>query len=247
MSATTITAVEVTLEGVNVSGADMRVYDSSMEAAQSMIELASHLKHRRSMVQSPDRHQHMCAEGCVCRSPTFNTSLQVVLAMQDHGDSLGPYCVDMEKNFSGLLVWDWRTCDSVDLSDDTDTVASSAPKTLNTEHFAFSDPFSGPLPVSVPGVNGFAIWMVPESNPLYQFSLQKEVDDSWHPIAVGAPEAGGEFCAICQTSGGAPTTRTPCGHSFHITCLEAWVQRKPVCPVCNQSQREQHQDVIDLS
>jgi hypothetical protein len=28
------------------------------------------------------------------------------------------------------------------------------------------------------------------------------------------------------------STRTPCGHAFHVTCLTSWLERATTCPSC---------------
>lgn len=43
-------------------------------------------------------------------------------------------------------------------------------------------------------------------------------------------------CAICLETmlNNGPTTRTPCKHKFHSTCLDTWLIRNNSCPECRQ-------------
>lgn len=43
-----------------------------------------------------------------------------------------------------------------------------------------------------------------------------------------------EECAIClEEDGGSRGARLPCGHAFHRLCVERWLVRGRVCPLCN--------------
>ena len=43
-----------------------------------------------------------------------------------------------------------------------------------------------------------------------------------------------EECAICMDSlaTGGPASEIPCGHKFHIACLETWASEHTSCPCC---------------
>ena len=43
---------------------------------------------------------------------------------------------------------------------------------------------------------------------------------------------GGEVCAVCLGGEGVGWAGTPCGHVFHMKCLEEWGRLRLVCPVC---------------
>ena len=44
-------------------------------------------------------------------------------------------------------------------------------------------------------------------------------------------------CAICKEIcvSGDELRTLPCTHQYHTKCLDAWVQNKPTCPLCNES------------
>lgn len=45
-----------------------------------------------------------------------------------------------------------------------------------------------------------------------------------------------EVCSICldPTSSSDQRRRLPCGHEFHSSCLDEWLERKAFCPVCRR-------------
>ena len=43
------------------------------------------------------------------------------------------------------------------------------------------------------------------------------------------------ICAICREvmeSDGGDVHTTPCGHDFHIHCIDRWNRVRPTCPLC---------------
>jgi hypothetical protein len=44
----------------------------------------------------------------------------------------------------------------------------------------------------------------------------------------------GKYCGVCceQHLNGATCLRMPCGHLYHVQCLEPWLQKHCTCPVC---------------
>uniref|UniRef100_A0A0R3WZA4 RING-type domain-containing protein n=1 Tax=Hydatigena taeniaeformis TaxID=6205 RepID=A0A0R3WZA4_HYDTA len=47
-------------------------------------------------------------------------------------------------------------------------------------------------------------------------------------------DAYADWCAICyEAMSVGNAKRTLCGHMFHSKCLMQWVQRRPICPMCN--------------
>jgi hypothetical protein len=50
-----------------------------------------------------------------------------------------------------------------------------------------------------------------------------------------------KFCAVCQESNGDElhcVRELPCGHVYHIRCIDRWLEENTWCPVCKQSLRE---------
>jgi hypothetical protein len=69
-------------------------------------------------------------------------------------------------------------------------------------------------------------------------------------VARVVPGLGEDSCSICRESISMQqsTTRTPCDHWFHHTCIARWISSRansPTCPVCRQSLSEQFIDVIE--
>ena len=52
--------------------------------------------------------------------------------------------------------------------------------------------------------------------------------------AVGQTEASGELCAVCLSalSEGELVRRLHCRHCFHQVCVDEWLVRRAVCPLC---------------
>lgn len=52
------------------------------------------------------------------------------------------------------------------------------------------------------------------------------------------PASSSEPCAICLDSLDKVVTQLPCGHQFHSSCVDYWLQAKPKCPVCRRNVAE---------
>lgn len=51
--------------------------------------------------------------------------------------------------------------------------------------------------------------------------------------------AANTTCAICQENVTCATRLRQCGHCFHGSCIDQWLQMNPRCPVCRDDIREQ--------
>lgn len=51
--------------------------------------------------------------------------------------------------------------------------------------------------------------------------------------------AEGSVCTVCQESVTTATRLRACGHFFHASCIDQWLQMNPRCPVCRHDIREQ--------
>ncbi len=51
--------------------------------------------------------------------------------------------------------------------------------------------------------------------------------------------AAGTVCAICQEAVTCATRMRHCGHTFHGSCIDQWLQMNPRCPVCRHDVRDQ--------
>ena len=62
--------------------------------------------------------------------------------------------------------------------------------------------------------------------------------DTLQVYRAGSPVAS-ERCEVCfaQLNSQATAGLNPCGHTFHTTCIELWMQRQENCPYCRQAVR----------
>lgn len=66
-------------------------------------------------------------------------------------------------------------------------------------------------------------------------SQEELVEPPAPPAAIGAlPQGcGGATCAVCLEDAAAEdAAKLPCGHEFHRACIDQWLRRSGVCPVC---------------
>jgi hypothetical protein len=60
-------------------------------------------------------------------------------------------------------------------------------------------------------------------------------DDDELDDAADAPRGGAaRACAVCLAAlrGGDECRRLPCLHAFHVACVDGWLARSRLCPVC---------------
>lgn len=53
--------------------------------------------------------------------------------------------------------------------------------------------------------------------------------------AVAVADENSDYCAICLNDicrGDSYRELSECGHSFHCTCIDAWLQSHSTCPLC---------------
>ncbi|XP_055595001.1 uncharacterized protein LOC129745697 [Uranotaenia lowii] len=50
------------------------------------------------------------------------------------------------------------------------------------------------------------------------------------------------LCAICLESPSKDSVHLACAHEFHKRCIDAWLERQPVCPVCRNQEQDQDED-----
>ncbi|WZN66008.1 RING-H2 finger protein [Chloropicon roscoffensis] len=53
---------------------------------------------------------------------------------------------------------------------------------------------------------------------------------------ASAEQADGDECTICfeDFSGGERIRELPCGHTFHVDCVDEWLLRHASCPICRR-------------
>ncbi|KAL6614266.1 hypothetical protein ACP70R_036536 [Stipagrostis hirtigluma subsp. patula] len=54
-------------------------------------------------------------------------------------------------------------------------------------------------------------------------------------------------CPICKArlDGGRCRRLRPCGHVYHAECIDLWLQRKWICPVCRAGVQMSRTEIID--
>ena len=60
------------------------------------------------------------------------------------------------------------------------------------------------------------------------------------PISVYAGQRSDECCAVCMDDvevGQSQRVLPQCGHAFHAACIDQWLLKKPVCPLCVRTVR----------
>ncbi|KAG0488253.1 hypothetical protein HPP92_006809 [Vanilla planifolia] len=82
-----------------------------------------------------------------------------------------------------------------------------------------------------------------------EYEIRVDVDESSHqrvrssyseinslPLSV-VQSHGGEACSVCleSPSVGETIRHLPCMHKFHKECIDTWLKRRPLCPVCKYS------------
>ncbi|KAM3352305.1 hypothetical protein ACQJBY_023883 [Aegilops geniculata] len=57
------------------------------------------------------------------------------------------------------------------------------------------------------------------------------------------------LCAICKgplaAGGGRCRRLRACGHVYHAECVDLWLQRKPICPLCRAGVVLSRTDIVD--
>ncbi|KAI5003443.1 hypothetical protein ZWY2020_030603 [Hordeum vulgare] len=57
------------------------------------------------------------------------------------------------------------------------------------------------------------------------------------------------LCAICKgplaVGGGRCRRLRACGHVYHAECVDLWLQRKPICPLCRAGVVLSRTDIVD--
>jgi hypothetical protein len=71
----------------------------------------------------------------------------------------------------------------------------------------------------------------------FRFRHVSPADDSADAAADDAADAaagGGRGCDVCLAAlrGGDECRRLPCLHAFHVACIDGWLARSRLCPVC---------------
>eukprot|EP00438_Fugacium_kawagutii_P025731 Skav210487 [mRNA] locus=scaffold737:888468:893837:- [translate_table: standard] len=78
-----------------------------------------------------------------------------------------------------------------------------------------------------------------DSLPLFKFGAEDAQQEPQPPesaatgtVATRCRSDGS--CAVCisEFEGGDTLRRLPCNHSFHQSCIDRWLRRNQVCPLC---------------
>jgi len=122
--------------------------------------------------------------------------------------------------------------DSLDAKSSDDSLdAKSSDDSLDVKTSDTKSSTSGPT-------NLRQIIMSMSSDDSSDSSDSDDSDDSDAPEAkVFVQAAEDAICTVCQEDfqEPAPTTRLPCGHLFHVECIDPWVASRNQCPTCRLS------------
>ncbi|XP_037409665.1 RING-H2 finger protein ATL56-like [Triticum dicoccoides] len=68
-------------------------------------------------------------------------------------------------------------------------------------------------------------------------------------VDVEAKREEPPLCAICKgplaAGGGRCRRLRACGHVYHAECVDLWLQRKPICPLCRAGVVLSRTDIVD--
>ncbi|GJP64954.1 hypothetical protein CLOP_g21886 [Closterium sp. NIES-67] len=80
------------------------------------------------------------------------------------------------------------------------------------------------------------------SAPVVRLGATPEEIDRLPATAVTPQDSDLDPCAICieVPSEGEMLRRLPCAHSFHRDCIDEWLRRRAVCPICKRDMRGTH-------
>ena len=197
---------------------------SAKDAQYMLITISRHLRHKRSNYCAQDPNEEMVHQFyeqecviCPCCNPNFDKALQILVYVHDSEEGTYPRARAPQDGsaagFMGMLVWDWRTMDTVDMFEEV-----QPKKTLNIQHY---EETGYNIMTSALG------WDLPF---VYEYRMVPKVTQDWAPVAGDGENMG--TCSICLTDVTSDHVKTPCGHHFHGKCLGLWQQQQQVCPMC---------------
>ncbi|CAJ1359623.1 unnamed protein product [Effrenium voratum] len=69
-----------------------------------------------------------------------------------------------------------------------------------------------------------------ESLPLFEYGKEQEEQEA----SLRRGDSCRDSCAVCLSDfeGGEQLRRLPCAHCFHQACIDRWLRRNQVCPLC---------------
>lgn len=74
----------------------------------------------------------------------------------------------------------------------------------------------------------------PNNNIPIPSSQSSQSSQSYSVILCREPGDSRETCSICfeEYKNDTPIAITECQHSYHLSCIESWLERKRDCPIC---------------
>ena len=72
---------------------------------------------------------------------------------------------------------------------------------------------------------------------------QPKASDILEPLEDGANMEDDRTCCICLDT--SACSKLPCGHQYHVACLESWFEQRPSCPTCGHFYGDRMGSMLD--